>query len=445
MEKLIKGRITEHLNANSLINDSQHGFTAGRSCLTNLLTFLESLTSHVDQGLPVDVLYLDFSKAFDKVPHQRLISRLRAHGIGPVLSRWIENWLTDRKQRVKIKGTQSPWTSVTSGVPQGSVLGPKLFTIYINDLDENIKSQILKFADDTKIMAPVSNQEQIIELQEDLASAFHWAGKWQMAFNPGKCKCVHFGHANPKLEYTMGAQKIAHSTEEKDLGVVINQSLSPSHHIATCVSSANRWVGLIKRTYENKSKRNIIALYKSLVRPHLEYCVQAWRPHNQKDIDNLEGVQRRMTKMINGMGEDEYNLRLSKTKLLSLEMRRLRSDLIEVFKIMHNLEGVKREDFFQLRIDTGRRGHSLTILKQHCRLNVRKYFFTHRVVDTWNKMSEDTVNSKTVNRFKNQIDPNEGFMLPSFRPTGTPQPTSGNQWDLVRILVRILVRTRTHT
>ena len=172
----------------------------------------------------------------------------------------------------------------------------------------------------------------------------------------------------------MGAQKIAHSTEEKDLGVVINQSLSQSHHIATCVSRANRIVGLIKRTYENKSKRR-------------------------------EQVQRRMTKMINGMGEDEYSVRLSKTKLLSLEMRRLRSDLIEVFKIMHNLEVVKREDFFQLRTATGRRGHSLTILKQHCRLNVRKYFFTHRVVDTWNKLSEDTVNSKTVNSFKNQIDP----------------------------------------
>ena len=213
-----------------------------------------------------------------------------------------------------------------------------------------------------------------------------------MEFNPGKCKCVHFGHANPKHEYTMGAQKIAHSTEGKYLGVVINQSLSPSHHIATCVSRANRIVGLIKRTYENKSKRNIIALHKSLVRPQLEYCVQAWRPHNQKDIDNLEEVQRRMTKMINGMGEDEYNVRLSKTQLLALEMRRLRSDLIEVFNIMHNLEGVKREDFFQLRTATGRRGHSLTIL-------------THRVVDTWNKLSEDTVNSKTVNSFKNQIDP----------------------------------------
>ena len=119
MEKLIKERIIDHLNANSLINDSQHGFTAGRSCLSNLLTFLESLTYHVDQGLPVDVLYLDFSKAFDKVKHQRLISKLRAHGIRPEISRWIENWLTDRKQRVTIKGTQSPWTSVTSGYHRG--------------------------------------------------------------------------------------------------------------------------------------------------------------------------------------------------------------------------------------------------------------------------------------------------------------------------------------
>ena len=144
--------------------------------------------------------------------------------------------------------------------------------------------------------------------------------------------------------------------KKKDLGVVINQSLSPSNHIATCVSRAYMLVGLLTRTYENKSKRNIIALYKSLVRPLLEYCVQAWRPHNHKDIDNLEGAQRRMTKMINRMGEDEYYFRLSKTKLLSLEMRRLRSDLIEVFKIMHNLEGVKREDFFQLRTATGRRG-----------------------------------------------------------------------------------------
>ena len=255
-------------------------------------------------------------------------------------------------------------------------------------------------------MAPVSNQEQITELQEDLASAFHWAGKWQMEFNPGKCKCVHFGHANPKHEYTMGAQKIAHSTEEKDLGVVINQTLSPSHHIATYVSRANRIVGLIKRTYENMSKRNIIALYKSLVRPHLEYCVQAWRPHNQKDIDNLEGVQRRMTKMINGIGGDEYNLRLSKTELLSLEMRRLRSDLIEVFKIMHNFNrGCETRGPLPATHHHWPKSNSLTILKQHCRLNVRKYFFTHRVVDTWNKLSEDTVNSKTVNNIKNQIDP----------------------------------------
>ena len=139
--------------------------------------------------------------------------------------------------------------------------------------------------------------------------------------------------------YNGRTEDCALDRRKRSRGVVINQSLSPSHHIATCVSRANRIVGLIKRTYENKSKRNIIALHKSLVRPHLEYCVQAWRPHNQKDIDNLEGVQRRMTKMINGMGEDEYSVRLSKTKLLSLEMRRLRSDLIKSIQDNAQLRG----------------------------------------------------------------------------------------------------------
>ena len=131
----------------------------------------------------------------------------------------------------------------------------------------------------------------------------------------------------------MAAQNIAHSTEEKDLGVVINQTLSPSNHIATCVSRANRIVGLIKRTYEYKSKRNIIALYKSLVRPHLEYCVQAWRPHNKNDTDNLEGVQRRMTNMINGMAGDEYKLRQSKTKrsLSDHSQTALQTECAEIF------------------------------------------------------------------------------------------------------------------
>ena len=186
--------------------------------------------------------------------------------------------------------------------------------------------------------------------------------------------------------------------------MIITETLSPSHHIAKVVRKANQIVGMIRRTYEDRSKNNLVPLYKSLVRPHLEYCVQAWRPYLQQDINNIEGVQRRMTKMMREVEEEEYEQRMKTTKLMSLEMRRLKSDLIEVYTIMHNLEGLKREDFFPLR-SAGRRGHQYTITKQYSHLNSRKYFFSQRVVNQWNRLPSTTVCAETVNRFKNQIDP----------------------------------------
>ena len=404
MEKLVKESIVAHLNKRNLIRESQHGFMEGKSCLTNLLSFLETATSYNDDGLPVDVLYLDFSKAFDKVPHQRLITKLKAHGIGNTVANWVEGWLTDREQRVTIKGKQSPWLPVKSGVPQGSVLGPTLFVVYINDIDDNICSHILKFADDTKIFGPVATEEQISVLQQDLEKVFKWSQEWQMLFNEAKCKCLHIGHRNQHHVYTIGEHNIEETVEDRDLGVLVTETLSPSHHIAKIVRKANQIVGMIRRTYEDRSKSNLVPLYKSLVRPHLEYCVQAWRPYLQQDINNIEGVQRRMTKMMREVEEEEYEQRLKETKLMSLEMRRLRSDLIEVYKIMHNLEGLEREDFFPLR-SAGRRGHRYTITKQYSRLNSRKYFFSQRVVDQWNRLPTTTVCAETINRFKNQIDP----------------------------------------
>ena len=158
----------KHLEANLLISDSQHGFRKGRSCLTNLLTFLDKVTSYVDTGNDVDVVFLDFAKAFDKVPYMRLLQKLKSHGTDGKLLRWITYWLSSRTQRVCVNGMLSDWKVVLSGVPQGSVLGPMLFLIFINELDYDITNWVLKFADDTKIFGPVCNQSDYMKFQEDL-------------------------------------------------------------------------------------------------------------------------------------------------------------------------------------------------------------------------------------------------------------------------------------
>ena len=402
LEKILKNIITEYLNNHELIHPSQHGFLKNKSCLTNLLTFLENVTKDVDKGLPVDVIYLDFMKAFDKVPHKKLIEKMRALQINENIINWVTNWLTDRQQRVVIRGNKSSWLPVTSGVPQGSVLGPLLFLIYINDLEDNINSKVLKFADDTKIFRCIETPADSDELQQDLNKIAEWSALWQMPFNTGKCHSLHIGHSNKKQTYHLSGEIIHQTDTERDLGVIIQDNLDQSQQIGNVVKKANQILGLISRTYTNKTKKNILPLYKSLVRPHLEFAMQAWRPYKQKDINIIESVQRRATRMIPELTDLDYSSRLKNTNLISLEMRRLRADLIEVFKIMKELEGIKIEDFFELQKSCAR-GHSLKISKPFSRLDIRKYFFSQRVITEWNNLTEDVVNSNTINEFKSKI------------------------------------------
>ncbi len=209
-----------HLDRNKLLKPSQHGFTKGRSCTTNLLEFLEQATRIVDGGKSMDAIYLDFSKAFDMVPTARLLEKLKSHGFHGKVLTWLSAWLSDRTQRVVLKGKTSDWKPVTSGVPQGSVLGPVLFAIYINDLEdsfEDVVTIIKKFADDTKLAQQITSDNDRALLQTCLDRLWEWGEKWGMSFNISKCHVLHLGRCNPHYTYTLGQEQLSEVEEEKDI------------------------------------------------------------------------------------------------------------------------------------------------------------------------------------------------------------------------------------
>jgi len=279
---------------------------------------------------------LDFAKAFDKVPHQRLLSKLKSHGISGRVLDWIENWLSGRVQRVQVKGVKSFWESVTSGVPQGSGLGPVLFLIYINDLDEDILRLILKFADDTKIFSTIQSEVDAANLQRDIDKLLEWSEIWQMNFKVTKCKVMHIGKQYSEHQYSMNGHILETVTEEKDLGILLTKYRKVAQQCSKAYARANRMAGLIKRNIENKDKKIMLRLYKSLVRPHVDYCSSAWSSHYKKNELQIEKVQRRFTKIIPELREFDYETRSRKLNLWSLEERRNHADVVEVFKMLND-------------------------------------------------------------------------------------------------------------
>jgi len=224
MESIIRDDTLSFLESSNKLNSYQHGFTRKRSCLTNLLESLEAWTHALDDGYGVDVIFLDYRKAFDSVPHKRLQEKLKLFGLNAKLVAWITEFLKNRRMRVRVHGSFSNWAEVFSGVPQGSVLGPLLFLLFVNDLPSVIRSHIRMFADDTKIWCTIKEEIDNIGLQQDLDSMDSWCHEWLLKLNPDKCKVMHIGHRMKTVYYVTEegvTRQLDETTDEKDLGIYL--------------------------------------------------------------------------------------------------------------------------------------------------------------------------------------------------------------------------------
>ena len=319
LERIIREPLFEHLEKNGLLTKDQHGFRNKRSCITQLLEVMEIWINIFDQGVTWDTIYMDFAKAFDRVPHNRLLAKARSLGIRDTLLNWISDFLSERKQRVVLGNGVSNWAAVNSGIPQGSVLGPILFIIFINDLPQEVQSYINIFADDTKLFRAIRSMSDINNLQEDIDKLVACSLKWQLYFNNTKCKVIHYGKNNPNHTYKIDNSDLTTDSEEKDLGITFDKALTFSNQIHQICAKANSRVGLIKKTFTNLNKNIIRLLHKSLVRPLLEYGSVIWSPHLKKDIIEIEKIQRRMTKLAPEIRNLPYKDRLQELKLTTLE------------------------------------------------------------------------------------------------------------------------------
>ena len=410
MESIIKDAIVDHLDINKLINGSQHGFMKNKSCLTNLLEFFEVISCAVDQVNAVDLIYLDFAKAFDKVPKLRLLEKLKKHGISGKVWTWINSWLSKRKQRVVLNGLASCWTDVLSGVPQGSILGPILFIIFINDIDAAAKiiTILRKFADDTKAGQIIAGAEDQQKLQACLNNLGEWSQTWGMQFNESKCKVIHCGKNNPCYDYEINGKKIVKSDKEKDVGIIIHKSLKPSSQCSAAARTASYVLSQVSRAFHYRDKKVFLSLYKTYVRPHLECCTPAWSPWTLEDKMVLEKVQRRAVNMISGLRSTTYEGKLKELNLLSLEERRHHSDLVQTYKILHKVNSVEESTWFTRVSNASGRvtrlsADPLNLSKETCRTELRRNFFSQRVIDKWNTLPSEVKTAPSVASFKRQL------------------------------------------
>ena len=407
MEHIIASKLTQHLNQHNILYDLQHGFRDRRSCETQLIQLVEDLGRQLVKGKQVDLVLLDFSKAFDKVSHPKLLFKLSQHGVKGNTLNWIRAFLVGRTQAVVLEGESSMEVPVTSGVPQGSVLGPLLFLLYINYLPQNIQSQVRLFADDTAVYLTVDSSEDRDTLQADLDTLQEWERAWDMEFNPSKCQVLHITRSKQplKTQYTLHDQVLEATDTAKYLGVTISKDLSWNDHISSILSKANSTLGFVKRNVKTSNVKVKEMAYKTLVRPQVEYASPVWSPHTKENIDKIEMTQRRAARWVKNKFStyDSVTDMLSELGWRSLECRRIDARMIMFYKIVYGYVAIDLPTYFERPLRYTRHMHPLSFRQIHTTARYYQHSFYPASIVLWNRLPSEVVLLEDLDSFRKGV------------------------------------------
>lgn len=399
LEHIVVSNLMSFFDKNNILSPFQHGFRSGHSCETQLINFTQELYTNLEQGHQTDVIVMDFSKAFDKVDHLRLIYKLQSVGVSPQVTNWVKSFLANRTQRVAVEGHLSSELPVLSGVPQGSVLGPCLFLIYINDLPDSVKCKTRMFADDTIVYLTVQSNNDCLSLQHDLHKLEKWERVWLMEFNPDKCEVLRVSRKkNPTIyPYRLHNTELKSTCSAKYLGITITKDLNWSQHIENITSKATSSLRFIQRNVKTDNVKVKEAAYTTYVRPQLEYCSSVWHPWQKSLVHKVECVQRSAARYV----MNDYNYRSSVTEMLNtlnwktLYYRRLNSSLIMFYKIRAHSVAVDPSYLIHTR--------NLNYLIPQSRTNYFANSYFPRTIRLWNSLPSTVKESPSLSIFTERL------------------------------------------
>ena len=410
METVIKDYMMSKFQQCGLLSRNQHAFLKRHSTTTNLLDSTRDWVSALRRFSCVDVAYIDFSRAFDSIIHRKLLAKLSAYGVSGPLHMWIAAFLRDRNQCVRIGNCLSPTVCVTSGVPQGSVLGPILFIVYINDVTDILVDDVSckLYADDLKLYCPIDPTLGFSEsLQTSLDNLCDWSLKWQLPINIDKSFFVTISRSNIRSSshsYSILCSMLTRRFSVDDLGIVYDCNLCFDNYVNNIASSAKAKVGLLFRSFKTRDPALLKRAYVTYIRPKLEYASNLWNPFHKTSIAVLESVQRYFTRRIPALSVFSYEERLAMLNLETLEMRRLKSDLVLYYKILHGLSSIPASAFEIFNSCSVSRSKTSQLKKNIAGTQACYFSFFNRTVDCWNALPSLLTEASSLCVFRSRLD-----------------------------------------